>query len=299
MKAKSTHLAMLACLTAGAAHANPGAIGGVNSRLENIPDHQFSITTRLKGEVLFGGAFGDQGDSLGDANLFSRSDRLKLGTPLQGWETSLTGAFGYTSNQQENTNNTDESAYYNLGARFLYGGSSGRLSYTTGFEIGAPYYDNKVNREGRDDLIPDINAILAFRYDFSDSVQLDSTCGVYYGGHSDIGRGFTRSALFDENYYLWDSTTRLHHRFDGNSVGSTGFEWTTEATTRSYTTFEQSDVVSNYDGDHWLRWACGIGGEHDINDNLTLGLGCSLVFVDDDSYDDTYTSTSLRLNYDF
>lgn len=194
MNAKSTHLAMLACLTAGAAHANPGTIGGVDSRLENIPDHNFSTTTKLSGEVLFAGAFGEEGDSLGEASLFRRAGRFKLEPKLQGWNTSLTGAFGYTSHQQENTNNTDESAYYNLGARFLYGGSSGRLSYTT---------------------------------------------------------------------------------------------------------FEQSDVVSNYDGDHWLRWACGIGCEHDINDHFTVGLGCSLVLVDDDSYDDTYTSTSFRLKYDF
>jgi len=245
---------MLACLSAGAAHANPAPIGGLESRLESIPGNQFSTTTKLSGEVLFG--LGDTlgGSSSAEGVLFSERARLNfstsftgedsLRTRLEGWETSVSGGIGATDNQTENLYDGDSSLFYTGGVRVLYGNQVGPFTYAAGLGAGVTKYDEEVMRDGDDSWIGDFEGSLAMFREFSKSFTIGSHLRGYYGGHKDITRRFAHSGVYYEDYFWWSSQSTANYRFDHQALGGQGLELATEFFSNGIRHSESDDVDS-------------------------------------------------------
>lgn len=235
MKATRTTTLILACLASHAAYGNGPRLGGNDASLGATGGDSLT-TSRLNGEVLFAGRelFGQ--NNVGEDAIFGRSDNLRLGFggfngdgQTDGVRARISAAIGYNDNVAETLGNTGNSAFYYIGGDMGASVSNGPLDVIVGAGAGATYYDEDLDyRDEDENWVADLNASIAARYQFSDSFRARLYARGYYGGNASVSREFLKGGVSSNNYFFWDLETGVDGRFDGQTLGNKGVEWSAD-----------------------------------------------------------------------
>ncbi len=223
----------IACLATPAAYSITPQLGGNDANLAAIDGSQFSTTTRLKGEVLFGirELLGE--NDIGEAALFGASNRLRLGfdtsfTGEDALRTRFTVGGTYSENVRETIANQQDSWIYNFGGDIGARLTNGPLDVLLGLGGTINYYDEDfVGRQADENWLPELRLAVGARYKISDSAVVKLCAQGYYGGIANVSRGYIKSGVLDHNYFFWNMDLEADYRLDGGGLGDAGLEWST------------------------------------------------------------------------